>query len=225
MKLLKNNEKRAKNVILVFKIIIGYFFVMPFLNYYEYNSIKRIAQGEEFLEESKLIFEIIDYSTLIISSILALICAIFFILWFRRAYYNLSQLVLNVSYSDGWAAGAWFVPIVNLFRPYKIMKELYEKTESLFIKKNIKFESDFKSNSVLIWWIFWIASYITGNIVYHFEKSDNYSIEDLQNILIFYTIENVFTIIAAVFAIKVIKNYALSEPLLHKIEGDEKDIV
>lgn len=225
MKLLKNNEKRAKNVILVFKIIIGYFSILPFLNYYEYSLIKKIAQGEEFLEESKLIFEIIDYSTLIISFILTLICAIFFIMWFRRAYYNLSQLVLNVSYSDGWAAGVWFVPIVNLFRPYQMMKELYEKTESLFIKRNIKFESDFKSNSVLIWWIFWIASYITENIIYRLENSKNYSIEDLLNIPIFDTIENILVIISAIFAIKVIKNYALSEPLLHKIEGDEKDIV
>lgn len=225
MKLLKNNEKRAKNVILVFKIIIVYFSIAPFLNYYKYNLVKKIAQGEEFSEESKLIFEIIDYSTLIISSILTLICAIFFILWFRRAYYNLSQLVLNVSYSDGWAAGAWFVPIVNLFRPYKMMKELYEKTESLFIKRNIKFESDFKSNSVLLWWIFWIVLNIFEYIIYKIEKSNYYYIEDIQNIPIFYIIENILIIITAIFAIKVIKNYALSEPLLHKIEGNEKDIV
>jgi len=60
------------------------------------------------------------------------ISVITFIMWFRRAYFNLHQKVNHLSYSEGWAAGSWFVPIINLYRPYQIMKEIYIETKKLF---------------------------------------------------------------------------------------------
>ena len=55
---------------------------------------------------------------------------IFLIRWLRRAYYNLHQLPnIHPDYSDGWAAGAWFVPFVNLVRPFTIMREVWKDTQ------------------------------------------------------------------------------------------------
>jgi hypothetical protein len=52
------------------------------------------------------------------------------IMWLRRAYYNLHQLPsINPEYSDGWAAGAWFVPFLNFVRPYTITKEVWRDTQ------------------------------------------------------------------------------------------------
>ena len=52
------------------------------------------------------------------------------IMWLRRAYYNLHQLPgIHPEYSDGWAAGAWFVPFLNFVRPFTIMREVWQDTQ------------------------------------------------------------------------------------------------
>ncbi len=53
-----------------------------------------------------------------------------FLAWSHRAYRNLDALgAQGLQYSAGWAAGAWFVPVLNLFRPYQIMRELHAASD------------------------------------------------------------------------------------------------
>jgi Domain of unknown function (DUF4328)/Protein of unknown function (DUF2510) len=48
-----------------------------------------------------------------------------FIPWFHRAYSNLPRLgVADLRYRTGWAIGAWFIPIFNLFRPKQIANDI-----------------------------------------------------------------------------------------------------
>ena len=48
-----------------------------------------------------------------------------FIPWFHRAYSNLPKLgVAHLRYGTGWAIGAWFIPIFNLFRPKQIANDI-----------------------------------------------------------------------------------------------------
>jgi hypothetical protein len=52
--------------------------------------------------------------------------AIAFALWMQRCYRNLPALgEQDPHWSPGWAAGAWFVPVGNLFIPYLIARELW----------------------------------------------------------------------------------------------------
>ena len=45
-------------------------------------------------------------------------CAIAFISWMHRAYSNIQALPpAYPRYATGWTIGAWFVPILNFFRP------------------------------------------------------------------------------------------------------------
>ncbi len=67
-------------------------------------------------------------------------------MWFRRAYFNLHQKVSYLSHSEGWAAGSWFVPIVNLYRPYQIMKEIYVETKELFTKRGLSEKVGYSTN-------------------------------------------------------------------------------
>jgi hypothetical protein len=53
----------------------------------------------------------------------AVIGAACFIPWFHRAYKNLSTWHAT-RFGSGWAIGGWFVPFLNLVRPYQIAKEL-----------------------------------------------------------------------------------------------------
>lgn len=49
----------------------------------------------------------------------------YFCRWWYKAHRNLRILGRDPKYSQGWAVAYWFIPIVNLFRPYQVAKELW----------------------------------------------------------------------------------------------------
>lgn len=124
---LKNNEQRGTAAIVVIWLLIGATSFSLLTDFFQYHVLSKIARQEQIPFYTMYI----DAMQVIASSIF-LICyivyLILFIMWFRRAYYNLHQITPYLSFSEGWAAGAWFVPILGLIRPYKIMRELYEVT-------------------------------------------------------------------------------------------------
>ncbi|OYT14315.1 MAG: hypothetical protein B6I19_00475 [Bacteroidetes bacterium 4572_114] len=56
-----------------------------------------------------------------------------FLVWFYRAYENLSHRVNKVDHSKGWSIWAWFVPVISMYRPYNIMNELNKKTDLILV--------------------------------------------------------------------------------------------
>jgi hypothetical protein len=55
--------------------------------------------------------------------------AVAFALWMQHCYRNLAALgEQDPHWSAGWAAGAWFVPVGNLFIPYLIARELWRSS-------------------------------------------------------------------------------------------------
>lgn len=115
--MLKNNKLRARNLIIIFSIIFILniiAIISDLMQYSMLNSLEGFTIEEAELNDLRQsIIGIIMFSVYVC-------CYILFILWFRRAYYNLHQVVKHLEHSEGWAAGAWFVPILNFFRPYHI---------------------------------------------------------------------------------------------------------
>lgn len=62
---------------------------------------------------------------------LTLLSAVAFMRWMRRAYYNLAALGIGVEYDDSWAVTGWIVPFVSLYRPYTIMREIWQRTQRM----------------------------------------------------------------------------------------------
>lgn len=51
------------------------------------------------------------------------------LLWIHRAHANLRAIGLSeLNYSPGWAVGSFFVPVVNLFVPFRAMRELFNRS-------------------------------------------------------------------------------------------------
>ena len=52
------------------------------------------------------------------------------IAWTRRLYRNLAPLgARGLRFSEGWAVGAWFVPLLNLVRPKQILNDIWRASE------------------------------------------------------------------------------------------------
>jgi len=80
---------------------------------------------------------------------------VFLIRWLRRAYYNLHLLPgINPEYTEGWAAGAWFVPFLNLVRPFTIIREVWNDTQ------RAAFGQIAVPATLLVWW--WAAHLLQG---------------------------------------------------------------
>jgi hypothetical protein len=62
----------------------------------------------------------------ILQFLITLATAAAFLTWFYRMHKNLPRLgARNLQYSPGWAVGGFFVPFLNLVRPYQVMREVW----------------------------------------------------------------------------------------------------
>lgn len=82
---------------------------------------------------------------------------IFYLIWKYRVYKNLQiAKVKGLGHSPGWAVGWYFIPIAHLFKPYQVMKEIWQAT---FYSRG---PEDWKTKSVsgilLTWWLIYIFS-------------------------------------------------------------------
>ena len=218
---LKPNQQRAKiAIILVFIVLVSD--VICFISgYLQYNLLQSFNNGGEISIEKANANDLREQIINIISLIFIIISAITFIQWFRRAYFNLHLKVNNLSHPEGWAAGAWFVPIVNLFRPYHIMEELFVKTYRFLEQKGVEITKKTTKKSLVFWWTLWIINNIFGQIVFRF-TTNAVSVNELITSTTLGMIENIIGIPLAFITIKLIKEYSYLENKLFELKEDEE---
>ncbi|HRO75064.1 MAG TPA: DUF4328 domain-containing protein [Crocinitomicaceae bacterium] len=217
---LKPNGQRAKNAITLMWIMLILEIVSLISGYFQYNLLQIAKNGGEVTTEMINTNDVREQVIAILYLIWFIVSAVTFIQWFRRAYYNLHLKVNNLSYSEGWVAGSWFVPIISFFRPYQIMKELYEETQNLLKKNQLGFHHNLTTRAVGWWWGLWITSLFLGQIAS--QMSIKETVDVLINSTIVSLIRNILGIASALLVIKVIKDYSNVEPLLHEIKNEEE---
>lgn len=210
---LKPNGQRAKTLITLIWIVLGLEVISLVSSGLQYNLLQTVSYGGEITNEAATANDLREQIVGILYLIAYIASGIAFIMWFRRAYFNLHCRVKGLSFSEGWAAGSWFVPIVNLYRPYQIMKELYVETEKFLLNKNESSTVDLPTNYLGIWWTLWIVSGVLGQIVFRISLHAD-TIPELMSSTMLYIISGIIGIILAFATIKVIKNYSVQEGLL-----------
>ncbi|WP_371614573.1 DUF4328 domain-containing protein [Streptomyces sp. NBC_00454] len=104
---------------------------------------------------------------------LMLATAVLFVIWFHRAYGNAE--IFNpgaVTRSQGWAIGAWFIPVGNLFIPYTMSKEMW--AASIQLRKDGSYRSVSQA-PVTTWWLTWVAALVADRIfTYLYDGADTF---------------------------------------------------
>lgn len=91
--------------------------------------------------------------------------AIAFIVWFRRAYRNTAGLgATGMRYKPGWSIGAWFVPILNLFRPKQISNDIWRASDPELPRHASGWQGNEVHGLIHWWWAMWIIAGVIGNI-------------------------------------------------------------
>ena len=154
----------------------------------------------------------------IVLTIVYIATIVVFIQWFRRAYFNLHLRASGLRYSEGWAAGAWFIPVFNLFGPYRIFNDLISKSKEVLQKNGITERIELSMNQLNAYWLFWVVGNIIANV--SFRKAMKQNIDDLLVATTTDIISSVFSIVAGILLISIIQKYNQVEPLLENMKSE-----
>jgi hypothetical protein len=214
---IRPNRKRAKVAENFIWSIFGIGVVSLVSSYFQYDLLLKVQEGF-YVSDFELTFNDLREGVIaIINVILYVLSVIFFIRWFRRAYYNLRSRT-ETKYDEGWAAGSWFVPILNLFRPYQIMKEIDDETGVLITRYS---QNPSPSNGALIgfWWAMWILAGMIGRYVF----KTGLKAETLEDFLVSTQADLIgllFDLPLCILAIYVIRGISKKEERLLQLETE-----
>lgn len=213
---LKPNTQRAKIAILLIWIVFSLELAALISGYLQYDLLKTAEQGGGISDGAAASNDLREQIVGVLYLIAYLTSGITFIRWFRRAYYNLHQRAEILSWTEGWAAGSWFVPFINLVRPYRIMQELYQETDRILTLRGLTAPMNLSTRLLGPWWALWILNNIIGQVVFRTSmKAD--TIDDLLFSTLAGMAGNIAGIPLALITIKIISDYAAAEPLLETL--------
>jgi hypothetical protein len=131
-----------------------------------------------------------------INLIAFIVTAVFFVKWMYRTHIN-SQLLADSSteVTEAMEASArkavtpWFIPILNLYRPYQEMKKLWVAT---------KFDGESGTTNIGLWWFCWLGSGIV-------DASIRFAFNNLIALLLCIFLGTVLRIACAVLIYKIVR--------------------
>jgi hypothetical protein len=126
---------------------------------------------------------------------LFVLTAVLFIIWFKRAYDHVEHLGGNRRYGTGWAIGAWFVPILNLWRPKQIANDIWRAGDE-------RGDSSI-SPWLTLWWAAFLISNWASQIAGRLSLTGD-TVDELQTAAAIYAFADGVDVIAAVLAIWVV---------------------
>ncbi|HYF29804.1 MAG TPA: DUF4328 domain-containing protein [Chitinophagaceae bacterium] len=206
------NKARANQVITAFYIMMGLTLLNTALAVWQYFLFQSFIERPANINMANAhLSDSLDRLAAVINLIVRIITIVLFIRWFRRAYYNLHMAAPHeASYEEGWAAGAWFVPILNLFRPYQIMEEVWTGTQRALPHR---FPDITPPTMVGVWWALYLGMNISANVVV-FKALKIQDVYDLGPLSVWSLIAQGFAIAATLVVIIMIKKISSFEDQL-----------
>ncbi|HET9221289.1 MAG TPA: DUF4328 domain-containing protein [Roseiflexaceae bacterium] len=97
-----------------------------------------------------------------------ILSAIAFLIWIHRAHRNLPALgARGLRFTPGWTVGWFFVPIMNLFRPYQVAKEIWRASDPETASSDgLAWQSFGVPALIGWWWGFWLLQNFAGQVVF-----------------------------------------------------------
>lgn len=212
MTAIRNNERRASIASILLIVYLAFNLIDGIICYIQYDLFFRVKYyGHVITDEQASADDIRNRVALASAIILYILCIITFLNWLRRAYYNLETQVKFTNYTNKQAVYYWFIPILALYKPYRLTKDLFEETDNILCERIASYQIQTPKTMLAVWWSFWIVNNIFANVVLRV-PADN--IEDYMTKDILEMISNGICIAAGIFLLLLIKKYHSMEKLL-----------
>ena len=219
MEKLRFNEQRSRLAITLIWIVLTLEILSIISDLLQYELLQMSLSGKDISMEAASANDLRQQMIALFYLVAYVISGITFIRWFRRAYYNLHLKLDYLESTEGWAAGAWFVPILNLYKPYQIMKELYVETTKLLRNAGERIE-DFRDINLIVWWTLWIINSIAGQVALRLGTD---TVDELLTSTTVNIISSIIAIPLALITIRVIKDYSKLEETLQEVDSRVAD--
>lgn len=206
-------EGRARWAVIALVAVILSDLVAIWSDLLEIDLMDRLIEKEEVTEEDADSNDVRQGVVALAQLAVFIAAVVFFIRWFHAAYSNLPALGQpNLRYGTGWAIGAWFVPILNLWRPKQIANDVWRGSTAdapPFAREAWK---DVPVSGFLlhVWWAAWIATSIVGNAAGRAWWTGD-TPEELKSAAQLDIAASVVDIVAAALAIAVVRSLTARE--------------
>jgi hypothetical protein len=145
-------------------------------------------------------------------------------MWLHRSYRNLQALHAHeLRFSPGWAVGYFFIPILNLFRPYQVLKETWKASDPTTLHATAWKGS--RAFPVLgWWWAFWLITNWLGVISFRVSLFAGDDLSALYLASVVTAFADGTEVIAAVLAILVVRGIDRRQEEKHQILSDSVEV-
>jgi Domain of unknown function (DUF4328) len=174
-------------------------------NYLEYDLYDRILSGGSFTQHQLDDPDLRQGAVALLQFIALIGAAVFLLRWFHRSYKNLRAVGGEQRYGQGWSIRAWFIPILNLFRPKQIANDIWQGSDPTH-----------PTMTLLNWW--WAAFFVSefaenvaGRLAFHGNTASDIRSADMASL-----VGESFDLIAAILAILVVR--AITARLMARAE-------
>jgi len=138
--------------------------------------------------------------------VVSLVMAVVFIRWLLQARRNAVALGAGeLVHSRHTAAWSWIIPIINLFLPYQVVKEIWQASAP---GPEASPQAESRVPAALpAWWGFWVAANVLGQLGFRMswglgEASDWADYADVERVML---AAGLPSIVAAVLAMRVVR--------------------
>ena len=203
------------------RIVIALLLAMLLLQVILHTSV--YFKSERVLENYSLVsansfFKSVPISIMnMVIFLIYIVTIVFYISWFRRAYYNLASISSKLRYRNGWAVGSWFIPGFHWVGPFQIMLELYSKIRTFLKKNNTPVLGNWIFLVFGIWWILYVVSGVRSIYLIFQEPKNYHLLESFKDFMEGYFISVAIQFPLTLSAILVVLIHYIHERRLERI--------
>jgi Domain of unknown function (DUF4328) len=189
---------RVQAVTIVFALMAAVCAVAVALDFAEYRLADDMIAGEPVTDAEATANDNRMMAMGLTQFGLYIAAAIVFIRWLYRAYRNMAVVEpAERRYGAGWAIGAWFVPIMNLFRPKQMINDIW--------RAGGRDMRDAQPGWLLLaWWLLFLVGWWFLSAVARAFR-DGETLEEYRTGALLYMITDGLAVVAAVLAILVVR--------------------
>lgn len=190
---------------------------------WNYSLLESVSSGFRVPESVGMKSDFYVSATGGVQLIISIIQLFVFLIWIYKFQKGLPLIgITDARWSPGWCVAWWFIPIMNLFRPYQVMAQFWRATN--LHGSTASWKSATVPSLLMIWWITNVIAFWIANIALRFAMGnwgDKFSFKSALNELTAYIFSDAALVISSVLLIYVMKG--ITDQLRLKVRSLESE--
>lgn len=217
-----DNSQRSQIAVYVFWAIVITSIIAIVSGWIEIQLLQNALDGEFITDEEAESNDLRQAIVGLLQTIVRIVSIVVFLQWFRRAYANVSRAGISTEENDSWAIWGFVIPIISLYKPYQMTKEMVTKMHERVASNSVGMTIP-KAPYALIgwWWALFLITNVIGNVAMR-SIFDDETLEGLATSSQIYLFSDLADIPAALLTLFMIREISVLEQRFSKTgESDQ----